>query len=202
MLKVISVVSIIIGLISYFSPLHPTTTLNLKTPLLRHSSLFSTTRSLMTTTRTVEKAVLAVEQAEGVGARVRRSIGSSHLRNLNPFLMLDHFTIGKGAGFADHPHRGQATVTYMLKGSSGHEDFTGRSGTLQPGDLQWMQAGRGASLFPLDLKVSLRSHRHRSRRNARSWSWSARSRRSTAVDRPTSRSQNGPARLCVDFFRS
>lgn len=59
------------------------------------------------------------------------------LRNLTPFLMLDHFHVAKGAvstwfenvsriipltnlaniqGFPDHPHRGQATVTYMLEG--------------------------------------------------------------------------------------
>jgi redox-sensitive bicupin YhaK (pirin superfamily) len=59
------------------------------------------------------------------------------LKNLTPFLMLDHFHVGNGAvstsstnvsrilplinlaniqGFPDHPHRGQATVTYMLEG--------------------------------------------------------------------------------------
>ena len=67
-------------------------------------------------TRSVVKSVLSVETQEGVGAVVRRSIGTAALRNLTPFLMLDHFRIGKGAGFPDHPHRGQATVTYMLEG--------------------------------------------------------------------------------------
>ena len=37
--------------------------------------------------RSVFKSVYAVEQSEGVGARVRRSIGSMALRNLSPFLM-------------------------------------------------------------------------------------------------------------------
>ena len=67
-------------------------------------------------TRSVVKSVLAIETEEGAGAVVRRSIGTMVLRNLTPFLMLDHFLINKGAGFPDHPHRGQATVTYMLKG--------------------------------------------------------------------------------------
>jgi hypothetical protein len=67
-------------------------------------------------TRSVVKSVLAIETKEGVGAVVRRSIGTTVLRNLTPFLMLDHFRISKGAGFPDHPHRGQATVTYMLEG--------------------------------------------------------------------------------------
>ncbi|KAI9446232.1 pirin domain-containing protein [Lactarius indigo] len=59
---------------------------------------------------------------QGAGAVVRRSIGSMQLRNLTPFLMLDHFHIAKGAGFPDHPHRGQATVTYIMQGASKHED--------------------------------------------------------------------------------
>uniref|UniRef100_A0A1X7T403 SRCR domain-containing protein n=1 Tax=Amphimedon queenslandica TaxID=400682 RepID=A0A1X7T403_AMPQE len=34
-------------------------------------------------------------------------------------------------------------VTYMLQGSFMHEDFCGHKGTINPGDLQWMTAGRG-----------------------------------------------------------
>jgi quercetin 2,3-dioxygenase len=57
--------------------------------------------------------------------------------------MLDHFTIAEGAGFPDHPHRGQETITYLLSGSVDHEDFAGNAGTIGPGDLQFMTAGRG-----------------------------------------------------------
>ncbi|KAG9126555.1 hypothetical protein FRC07_003009 [Ceratobasidium sp. 392] len=42
-----------------------------------------------------------------------------------------------------HTGKGQATVTYMLQGSSQHEDSTGNLGTLNAGDAQWMVAGRG-----------------------------------------------------------
>lgn len=38
---------------------------------------------------------------------------------------------------------GQETITYALQGSIDHEDFTGSSGTIGPGDLQFMTAGRG-----------------------------------------------------------
>ncbi|XP_036401616.1 pirin isoform X1 [Megalops cyprinoides] len=93
--------------------------------------------------RRVANVVLSVEQPEGVGARVRRSIGRKELRNLDPFLMLDEFKVSKPAGFPDHPHRGFETVTYLLQGRLAHEDFCGHSGTLKPGDLQWMTAGRG-----------------------------------------------------------
>jgi len=93
--------------------------------------------------RNVVKKVLAVETPEGAGALVRRSIGSMSLRNLSPFLMLDHFQVAKGAGFPDHPHRGQATVTYMIEGSGQHEDSAGHKGTIEAGGVQWMCAGRG-----------------------------------------------------------
>lgn len=51
--------------------------------------------------RTIRKVFLAAETAEGVGATVRRSIGTPHLRNFTPFLMLDHFSVKPGAGFPD-----------------------------------------------------------------------------------------------------
>ncbi|XP_078002222.1 pirin isoform X2 [Phascolarctos cinereus] len=88
--------------------------------------------------------VLSQEQAEGVGARVRRSIGRPELKNLDPFLLFDEFKVAKPAGFPDHPHRGFETVSYLLEGgSTAHEDFCGHSGKMDPGDLQWMTAGRG-----------------------------------------------------------
>lgn len=96
----------------------------------------------MTVPRAIRQSFLAIEQSEGVGARVRRSIGSSKLRNFSPFLMLDHFNVASG-GFPDHPHRGQETITYLLHGSVDHEDFTGRKGRIDAGDLQFMTAGRG-----------------------------------------------------------
>lgn len=57
--------------------------------------------------------------------------------------MLDHFSVAPGAGFPDHPHRGQETITYLLSGSVDHEDFAGNKGTIETGDLQFMTAGRG-----------------------------------------------------------
>ena len=57
--------------------------------------------------------------------------------------MLDHFSISPGAGFPDHPHRGQETITYLLRGAVDHEDFAGNKGTIETGDLQFMTAGKG-----------------------------------------------------------
>jgi quercetin dioxygenase-like cupin family protein len=93
-----------------------------------------------TSPRKIAKSFLAVEQSEGAGARVRRSVGTPQLRNFSPFLMLDHFAIPPGAGFPDHPHRGQETITYLLSGAVDHEDFAGNKGTIEQGDLQFMTA--------------------------------------------------------------
>lgn len=57
--------------------------------------------------------------------------------------MMDHFSVSPGAGFPDHPHRGQETITLLLEGSVNHADFAGNEGSLQAGDLQFMTAGRG-----------------------------------------------------------
>uniref|UniRef100_A0A8C6DN83 Pirin n=1 Tax=Moschus moschiferus TaxID=68415 RepID=A0A8C6DN83_MOSMO len=92
----------------------------------------------------VTLSVLSREQSEGVGARVRRSIGRPELKNLDPFLLFDEFKGGRPGGFPDHPHRGFETVSYLLEGGSmAHEDFCGHTGQLNPGDLQWMTAGQG-----------------------------------------------------------
>lgn len=80
---------------------------------------------------------------EGVGAKVMRAIGVSELEDLDPFLMLDFFKVKLPAGFPDHPHRGFETVTYMVEGNINHEDFKGNKGTIGPGGVQWMTAGKG-----------------------------------------------------------
>eukprot|EP00170_Pyropia_yezoensis_P004945 contig_20156_g4959 len=93
--------------------------------------------------RTISRVVMAREQAEGDGARVRRSIGSRALPDLDPFLLLDEFRVTPPAGFPTHPHRGMQTVTYMLSGAFQHEDNRGNAGIIGPGSLQWMLAGSG-----------------------------------------------------------
>ncbi|RFU26021.1 hypothetical protein B7463_g10318, partial [Scytalidium lignicola] len=97
----------------------------------------------MSVARAIQKTFLAVEKAEGAGARVRRSIGVPQLRYFSPFLMLDHFSASEGAGFPDHPHRGQETISYCLSGAIDHEDFNGGKGRIGAGDLQFMTAGKG-----------------------------------------------------------
>ncbi|KAL2632813.1 hypothetical protein R1flu_004292 [Riccia fluitans] len=103
----------------------------------------ATEAGAVTKPRKVVRTLLSKEQAEGDGAKVRRSIGRPEMKQLDPFLLLDHFTVTPPAGFPDHPHRGFETVTYMLQGIGTHQDFAGHKGIMGPGDLQWMTAGRG-----------------------------------------------------------
>jgi hypothetical protein len=61
---------------------------------------FTNHMALSSVSRNVVRKVLAVETPEGAGALVRRSIGSMSLRNLTPFLMLDHFHVEQGVCFS------------------------------------------------------------------------------------------------------
>lgn len=97
--------------------------------------------------RHVSRIVPAVATMEGAGVTVHRTIGTSALRNLDPFLLLDNFSSDDPddyiAGFPDHPHRGFNTFTYMLDGHMRHRDSMGNSGEVGPGGAQWMKAASG-----------------------------------------------------------
>jgi len=97
--------------------------------------------------RTVKQLVRASAVSEGAGVTVHRTIGTPALRNLDPFLMLDHFGSDDPdqyiAGFPSHPHRGFITLTYMLDGHMQHEDSMGNRGDLRSGGAQWMKAASG-----------------------------------------------------------
>jgi len=68
---------------------------------------------------------------------------------LSPFLMLDYASqsafppSAEARGVGPHPHRGFETVTIVYEGELAHKDSAGNSGTIGPGDVQWMTAGAG-----------------------------------------------------------
>jgi quercetin 2,3-dioxygenase len=84
---------------------------------------------------------------EGAGVHLHRAFGFGQEELFDPFLMLDDFRgddpAQYEAGFPWHPHRGIETITYMLEGEVDHGDSMGNSGTIGPGDVQWMTAGSG-----------------------------------------------------------
>lgn len=85
----------------------------------------------------------------GDGFRVSGYINRSLWPQLDPFLMLDYMAPWQlhptehPRGVDVHPHKGFETVTLVWEGVLAHADSTGATGTLQPGDVQWMTAGAG-----------------------------------------------------------
>jgi redox-sensitive bicupin YhaK (pirin superfamily) len=53
------------------------------------------------------------------------------------------FEPGKGVDVRPHPHINLATVTYLFEGELMHRDSLGVTQRIQPGDVNWMTAGRG-----------------------------------------------------------
>jgi len=77
------------------------------------------------------------------------------------------------------PHRGIETVTYVVEGRIDHYDNQGHEGTIGPGDVQWMTAGRGlihneipaegVTVHSLQLWVNLPAAEKMPRRATRIW---------------------------------
>lgn len=96
--------------------------------------------------RSVVEIVPTHTMMEGGGFKVRRPSRMNRVQS--PFLLIDEmgpvdYGPNEAVGAPWHPHRGFETVTYLLDGRMRHEDSAGNSGELNPGDVQWMTAGRG-----------------------------------------------------------
>jgi len=101
-----------------------------------------------------QKQVLGVHEAAsshwvGDGFPVRTLFPSNGVTELSPFLLLDYAGPARfepsirPRGVDEHPHRGFETVTISYQGSVDHRDSGGNSGTIEPGDVQWMTAASG-----------------------------------------------------------
>jgi redox-sensitive bicupin YhaK (pirin superfamily) len=84
----------------------------------------------------------------GDGFVVTRILPQASRRSIGPFVFLDYFgpvdfPPGKGVDVRPHPHIGLATVTYLFEGAQMHRDTLGSVQEIQPGEVNWMTAGRG-----------------------------------------------------------
>ena len=106
----------------------------------------------MTQYRTIEE-VLSPSASHMVGDGfkvVNFSPGGGNFGDrMSPFFLMDfnpEFNFSPTVhprGVGVHPHRGFETVTIAYKGSVAHNDSTGNSGIINPGDVQWMTAASG-----------------------------------------------------------
>lgn len=82
------------------------------------------------------------------GFTVGRVLPSLARRAVGPFVFFDQIgptvlPAGGGVDVRPHPHIGLCTVTYLFEGALLHRDTLGSSQIIQPGDINWMTAGRG-----------------------------------------------------------
>jgi len=82
------------------------------------------------------------------GFTVGRVLPNAKCRSVGPFVFFDHIGPAMLGGqqpiaVRPHPHIGLATVTYLWEGSMMHRDSLGSVQEIQPGDVNWMTAGRG-----------------------------------------------------------
>ena len=80
---------------------------------------------------------------EGDGVMVKRLFPLHGFMNFDPFVLWDHFAIGPGHGFPDHPHRGFEAITYMFDGGMNHKDNLGNESFVTKGGAQRFTAGKG-----------------------------------------------------------
>ncbi len=82
------------------------------------------------------------------GFEVGRILPFAKKRMVGPFVFLDHigpaqFASGQGIDVRPHPHIGLSTVSYLFEGSIFHQDSLGYRQAINPGEVNWMTAGRG-----------------------------------------------------------
>jgi len=86
----------------------------------------------------------------GDGFPVSSIFSSQSVRNrLSPYILFDYAgpatfePSDQPRGVDTHPHRGFETVTIVYQGELEHRDSGGNSGSIGPGDVQWMTAASG-----------------------------------------------------------
>lgn len=72
--------------------------------------------------------------------RERRMVGPFiFIDHMGPAQMSDHQNLDVGP----HPHIGLSTLTYLFEGNVTHHDTLGTNVEIQPGQVNWMTAGKG-----------------------------------------------------------
>lgn len=84
----------------------------------------------------------------GGGFYVHRMLPHLRQRMVGPFCFFDHLgpliiMPGQNIDVRPHPHIGLSTLTYLFEGRLVHRDSLGCVDKIEPGDVNWMIAGKG-----------------------------------------------------------
>ena len=79
---------------------------------------------------------------------IYRILPNRYADAVGPFVFLDYIaptnqTAVKKDGIGAHPHRGIATLSYIINGEAEHFDSAGNNAKVYSGGVQWMKAGNG-----------------------------------------------------------
>jgi redox-sensitive bicupin YhaK (pirin superfamily) len=79
------------------------------------------------------------------GLHVARVLPAIHKRSVGPYVFLDHMGPEPAGEISvrPHPHIHLATVTYLFDGAIHHRDSLGSHQVIEPGAINWMNAGKG-----------------------------------------------------------
>ncbi|HEX5171949.1 MAG TPA: pirin family protein [Cyclobacteriaceae bacterium] len=84
------------------------------------------------------------------GMEVRRILPFRRKRMVGPFIFMDHGgpitskpSMVQSLDVLPHPHIGLSTVSYLFDGKMTHRDSLGVEQVIQPGEVNWMTAGKG-----------------------------------------------------------
>lgn len=84
------------------------------------------------------------------GMEVRRILPFRLKRMVGPFIFMDHGgpiaskpSLVQSLDVLPHPHIGLSTVSYLFDGKMTHRDSLGVEQVIQPGEVNWMTAGKG-----------------------------------------------------------
>ena len=98
----------------------------------------------------LEIAIEARKAAIAPGMEVRRILPFRLKRMVGPFIFMDHGGPIAAAPAAvrsldvlPHPHIGLSTVSYLFDGKLTHRDGLGVEQVIEPGEVNWMTAGKG-----------------------------------------------------------
>ncbi len=88
------------------------------------------------------------QRADIGSLEIHRILPNRYTDAVGPFVFLDHIVpklqqVVMDTGTGAHPHRGIATLSYIIEGEDEHFDSAGNYAKVYSGGIQWMKAGNG-----------------------------------------------------------